>query len=351
MTLPLLLLKDSGVGQSSDDITRPAAIYASLESNLPKNCLHIEEYRQFLRSGGNAGNLRRPLKGRCDHIYFMQSKAVSNIACPRRRVSCMYDAYVSGTVIPLVEANVRSDNGEMGGSEPRLAVLSEVAGSPAPDSDRGTRCWIMHKFTEGLHTLLQNFPGAAETVNRHRGGLHSAESLLYLIHQTKNMNGNLKPDNQRMNFMLADSDVGFYLNGLGSQFEMAKNFIGLTLWCQNCNGNADTREKTRGTGLFVCCLLLFVVVWLLCSTNPCQQPRRRRGPQPVYPRPDPDAHGPPAHGRHLPVPRHGRDQGRVQHGPLQQVLHDHHQKRRAPRQHHRQPAESVADGDEAGPGR
>tara|TARA_X000000368_G_C22979510_1_gene689260 strand:+ start:447 stop:617 length:171 start_codon:yes stop_codon:yes gene_type:complete len=51
-----------------------------------------------------------------------------------------------------------------------------------------------------------------------------------------------------MNFMLADSDVGFYLNGLGSQFEMAKNFIGLTLWCQNCNGNADTREKTRGTG-------------------------------------------------------------------------------------------------------
>lgn len=257
MTLPLLLLNDSGVGQSSDDITRPAAIYASLESNLPKNCLHIEEYRQFLRSGGNASNLRRPLKGRCDHIYFMQSKAVSNIACPRRRVSCMYDAYVSGTVIPLVEANVRSDNGEMGGSEPRLAVLSEVAGSPAPDSDRGSRCWIMHKFTEGLHTLLQNFPGAAETVNRHRGGLHSAESLLYLIHQTKNMNGNLKPDNQRMNFMLADSDVGFYLNGLGSQFEMAKNFIGLTLWCQNCNGNADTREKTRGTGLFVCCLLLF----------------------------------------------------------------------------------------------
>jgi hypothetical protein len=189
MTLPLLLLKDAGVGQSSDDITRPAAIYASLESNLPKNCLHIEEYRQFLRSGGNASNLRRPLKGRCDHIYFMQSKAVSNIACPRRRVSCMYDAYVSGTVIPLVEANVRSDNGEMGGSEPRLAVLSEVAGSPAPDSDRGTRCWIMHKFTEGLHTLLQNFPGAGETVNRHRGGLHSAESLLYLIHQTKNMNG------------------------------------------------------------------------------------------------------------------------------------------------------------------
>ena len=52
-----------------------------------------------------------------------------------------------------------------------------------------------------------------------------------------------------MNFMLADSDVGFYLNGLGSQFEMAKNFIGLTLWCQNCNGNADTREKTRGTGV------------------------------------------------------------------------------------------------------
>ena len=54
--------------------------------------------------------------------------------------------------------------------------------------------------------------------------------------------------------MLADSDVGFYLNGLGSQFEMAKNFIGLTLWCQNCNGNADTREKTRGTGLCVCFL-------------------------------------------------------------------------------------------------
>ena len=58
-----------------------------------------------------------------------------------------------------------------------------------------------------------------------------------------------KTDNQRMNFMLADSDVGFYINGLGSQFEMAKNFIGLTLWCQNCNGNADTREKTHGTGI------------------------------------------------------------------------------------------------------
>ena len=85
----------------------------------------------------------------------------------------MYDAYVSGTVIPLVEANVRSDNGEMGGSEPRLAVLSEVAGSPAPDTDQGKRCWIMHKFTEGLHTLLQNFPEAAETINRHRGGLHA----------------------------------------------------------------------------------------------------------------------------------------------------------------------------------
>lgn len=193
MTLPLLLLKDSGIGNDSDDITNPSAIYASLESNLPKNCLHIEEYRQFLRSGGNASNIRRPLKGRCDHIYFMQSKAIANIMCPRRRVSCMYDAYVSGTVIPLVEANVRSDNGEMGGSEPRLAVLSEVAGSPAPETDPGRRCWIMHKFTEGLHTLLQNFPEAADIINRHRGGLHSAESLLYLIHHIKNINGNLKP--------------------------------------------------------------------------------------------------------------------------------------------------------------
>ena len=247
MTLPLLLLKDSGIGSDSDDITNPSAIYASLESNLPKNCLHIEEYRQFLRSGGNSSNIRRPLKGRCDHIYFMQSKAVSNIPCPRRRVACMYDAYVSGTVIPLVEANVRSDNGEMGGSEPRLAVLSEIAGSPAPDHHH--RCWIMHKFTEGLHTLLQNHPSSGEMMNRFRGGLHSAENLLYLVHQTKNLNGNLKPDNQRMNFMLCDSDVGFYLNGLCSQFEMAKNFIGLTLWCQNCNGNADTREKTRGTGV------------------------------------------------------------------------------------------------------
>ena len=82
-------------------------------------------------------------------------------------------------------------------------------------------------------------------------------------HQT----GNLKPDNQRMNFMLADSDVGFYLNGLGSQFEMAKNFIGLTLWCQNCNGNADTREKTRGTGLLFVVCLLFFAAWLLCQDS------------------------------------------------------------------------------------
>ena len=33
----------------------------------------------------------------------------------------------------------------------------------------------------------------ATSCYRHRGGLHSAESLLYLIHHIKNINGNLKP--------------------------------------------------------------------------------------------------------------------------------------------------------------
>lgn len=249
MTLPLLLLNDSKNKDGNNDISARAAIYASLESNLPKSCLHVENFRQFLRAGGNSNNVRRPLKGRCDHIYLMQHNAVRNISDPRRRVQHMYGSYITGTVIPLVEANVKSDNGEMGGSEPRLTILSEIAGSPAPDPKSRYSCYITSKFQEGLENLLCNFPASAEMINRYRGNMHSAENAIFLIHQTMNINGNLKPDNQRMKLLLSVSDTGFYLNGLGGQFQMAKNFIGLSLWCQNFNGNADTREKTRGVGV------------------------------------------------------------------------------------------------------
>lgn len=49
--------------------------------------------------------------------------------------------------------------------------------------------------------------------------------------------------------MLHDSDTGYFLDGLSSFFEMAPNFIGLVLWCQNFNGCAGTREKIRGAGV------------------------------------------------------------------------------------------------------
>ena len=249
MTLPILLMKDQKHMIDADSVGDPFAIFSSIESNLPRNCIHMEDYRQFLKTGGSSVNFKRPMKGRCAHIYKMQSDAIKKIPNAVKRVECMYDSYISSTVLPLCFANIRSDNGEMGGSDARLSIISDIAGRVCDDMNSPYQCRIAEKFCNGMELIKTNAHESLEVLNYCRGTMQSAESLLYYMHELKNINGNLKPGNLQMNMMLFDSDIGYYLNYLNSYWQMAKNGIGLVLWCQNFCGMAGTREKTRGTGV------------------------------------------------------------------------------------------------------
>tara|TARA_B100001142_G_scaffold32330_1_gene28654 strand:+ start:5411 stop:9850 length:4440 start_codon:yes stop_codon:yes gene_type:complete len=249
ISVRLLLLKNKKNSENFGNVDSSISAYTSAENDLPRDCFSMEDYRQHLRAG-KPKNLTRPLKGRCLEIYKMQWDAVTKIRDPSKRVSYIYDRYLRNTVLPLVEVNIKSDDtGEMGGSDPRLAICSELASMSSSDPNKGYRCRAVHTFREGLKNMLLNSNGAVDIIKRFRGSLASSEGCLYLMHELTNLNGNLKPDNQRIRFLFADSDCGFFLDGLSSFFEMAPNFIGLPLWCQNFNGCAGTREKTRGTGV------------------------------------------------------------------------------------------------------
>jgi hypothetical protein len=251
MTLEILFEREtSRVARMDNDCMQKTGIFGTQDKiNLPGDCNTLEDFRQMLLGGGRGSKHDRPLKGRCSDIYVMQSNAVRKIEDGRARVEAMYSTYPKGTVFMLVDANVKTDTGEMGGRENRIMILSQIAQHLPDGKNSPCRTRIVEKFDEGMQQLRQNFAPAQTHLGVFTGGAHWAQTLLFLLHEAKNLNGNLKPANQQINYLLHDSDIGFYLNFLGSYFEMAKNGIGLTLWCQNFAGCAQTREKTRGCGV------------------------------------------------------------------------------------------------------
>lgn len=246
MTLPLLLLKDQ---RNKNDEQAESNVYINLQNNFGRDCNTLADYRQYLRQGKDANMQTRPMKGRCDNVYRLQFEACMKMTDPTKRVKNMYESYCMSTVIPIVLANIKSDTGEMGGSDPRLAITSQISAMANFNSTEPYRCRAVHTFRLGLKSMMQHTPQAADLIKTYRGGMVSSENCLFLCHDIRNQNGNLKPDNQRLLFAMHDTDVGYYLDGLGSHFELAKNFIGLALWVMDMNGCAGTREKTRGTGV------------------------------------------------------------------------------------------------------
>lgn len=246
----LLLLKEGNrerLSGSSDDSGGIGV--SSFGNELPKGCNTLEEYRQLLKNE-RANNMTTPLKGRCLKIYLMTWDAVCKISSPVARIKYVYEDYLRNTVLPLVEVNVKSDEtGEFGGTDPRLSICAELAAMTSSVPNNSFRCRAVYKFREGLKSMCVNTPFAIDIIKRFRGTLASAEGCMYLMHELRNLTGNLKPDNQRLIFCLCDTDCAYYFDGMSSFFEMAPNFIGLVLWCQNFGGMAGTREKTRGTGV------------------------------------------------------------------------------------------------------
>lgn len=212
MSLQLLMDVGSRSAESADGVTDPFSIFVSVSSNnLQQSVLTLADYRRFLMSGGDTANNNLPLKGRCANIYEMQYCAVQRVPDPASRVQTMYRNYVQNTVVPLVKANIQSDNGSMGGSDKRLTVLSAVA-SHGPD-EKGTEfvTWIGSKFNAGLRVLRENHSVAESTLSHFQGQLAGAEALLFSLFEVKNINANLKPGNQHIDWLLHISDIGYSL--------------------------------------------------------------------------------------------------------------------------------------------
>tara|TARA_Y100000389_G_scaffold64326_1_gene60361 strand:+ start:2115 stop:4160 length:2046 start_codon:yes stop_codon:yes gene_type:complete len=191
MRLSILVGKgDSGDGDSQVD-QMDLGGNSIAENDLPRDCFSMEDYRQFLKTTASR-DLTRPLKGRCLEIYLMAWNGARKLKNPVARVKYIYDRYFRNTVLPLVEVNIKSDeNGEMGGSDPRLAICSEMASMSCVGGAESYRCRSVFKFREGLKNILLNSTGSVDIIKRFRGSLASAEGCLYLMHEIPNLNGNV----------------------------------------------------------------------------------------------------------------------------------------------------------------
>lgn len=199
---------------------------------LPKNILTTSDLRSMLHLS-DVSKLGTMLSNRSNYIYQQCKKSFLSSDNGTQRVADFMN-YLKSTAIPLASATAKSDNGENGGSDPRVDVFNTI-GEYTAEGSSTSHMYVI--FEETIKNVLDAYkPNPKWCLDSYE------DSLLYtlFLYNTTlvyaNQDYNLKGNNIELITKIFISDAGLSLNYNASAIGMAKNGIGHTLHVKNFNG-------------------------------------------------------------------------------------------------------------------